>query len=87
MSESINARDIKVSIIFNLFLASVIILLCFFFFFLVIFNNFLNAPVVTVNITVKGPPAIPTGIPTTVACDTILKAPNDEDSVIKSLSA
>ena len=44
-------------------------------------------PVVTVNITVKDDPAIPTGIPTTVACDTILKAPNDADSVIKSLSA
>ena len=50
-------------------------------------NNFLTAPVVTVNITVKDAPAIPTGIPTTVACDTILKVPNDADSVIKSLSA
>ena len=87
MSKSINARDIKVSIIFNLFLASVIILLCFFFFFLVIFNNLLTTAVVTVNIKVKDAPAIPTGIPTTVACDTILKVPNDADSVIKSLSA
>ena len=87
MPKSINASDIKVSIIFNLFLASVIILLCFFFFFLVIFNNFLTTPVVTVNITVKDAQAIPTGIPTTVACDTILKAPNDADSVIKILSA
>ena len=78
---------LKVSIIFNLFLASVIILLCFFFFFLVIFNIFLTTPVVTVNITVKGAPAIPTGVPTTVACDTILKVPNDADSLIKSLSA
>ena len=87
MSKSTNTRDIKVSIIFNLFLASVIILLCFFFFFLVIFNNFLTTPVVTVNIKVKDAPAIPTGIPTTVACETILNAPNDADSVIKSLSA
>ena len=87
MLKSVNARDIKGSIIFNLFLASVIILLCFFFFFLVIFNNFLTTPVVTVNIKVKDAPAIPTGIPTTVACDTILYAPNDPDSVIKSLSA
>ena len=63
MSKSISARDIKVSIIFNLFLASVIILLCFFLFFLVIFNNFLTTPVVTVNITVEDAPAIPTGIP------------------------
>ena len=87
MSNSINAPDIKVSIIFNLFLASVIMLLCFFFFFLVIFNNYLTTPVFTVNITVKDAPAIPTSIPTTVACDTILKAPNHADSVIKSLFA
>ena len=40
-----------------------------------------------VNIKVKDVPAIPTGIPTTVACDAILKVPNDADSVIKSLSA
>ena len=87
MSKSINTRDVKVSIIFNLFFASLIILLSFFFFFLVIFNNFLTAPVVTVNITVKDAPAIPTGIPTTVASYTILKVPNDADSIIKSLSA
>ena len=85
ISKSVNAQDIKVSIIFNLLLA--IILLCFFFFFLVIFNNFLTAPVVTVNIKVKDAPAIPTGIPTIVACDAVLKVPNDADSVIKSLSA
>ena len=66
MSKSINARDIQVSIIFNLFLASVIILLCFFFLFLVIFNNFLTTPVVTVNIKVKDSPAIPAAIPTKV---------------------
>ena len=56
---------------------------CFFFSFLVIFNNFLTTPVVTGNIKVKGAPAIPTGIPTMVACDAILKVPNDADSVIK----
>ena len=44
-------------------------------------------PVVTVNIKVKDAPAIPTGIPTIVTCDAILKVPNDADSVIKSLSA
>ena len=87
MSKSINPRNIKVSMIFNFFLAIVIILVCFFFLFLVIFNNFFTTPVVAVNITVKDAPAIPTGIPTTVACDTILKAPNDADSVIKSLPA
>ena len=83
ISKSVNARNIKVSIIFNLLLAKVIMLLCFFFFFLVIFNNFLTTPVVRVNIKVKDVPAIPTGIPTIVACDAILKA----DSLIKSLSA
>ena len=51
------------------------------------FNNFLTIPVVTVNIKVKDAPAIPTGIPTTVACEAILKVPNDADSVIKSLPA
>ena len=61
-------------------------LLCFFFFFLVIFNNVLTTLVVTVNIKVKDAPAIPAGIPTTVAYEAILKVPNDADSVIKTLS-
>ena len=74
------ARDIKASIIFNLLLAKAIILLYFFFFFLEIFNNFLTTPVVTVNIKVKDAPAIPTGIPTIVAYDPILKVPNDADN-------
>ena len=62
---------------------------CFFFYFLVIFNNFLTtpAPVVKVNIKVKDAPAIPAGIPTTVAYEAILEVPNDADSVIKTLSA
>ena len=51
------------------------------------FNNFLTTPVVTVNISVNDAPANLTGIPTAVACDTILKVPNDTDSVIKRLSA
>ena len=82
---------LKISIISNLLLAKAIILLCFFFFFLVIFNNFLTTPVndyqLTVNSKVNDAPAIPAGIPTIVACDTILKVTNDADSVIKSLSA
>ena len=57
------------------------------FLFLVIFNISLTTPVVMVNIKVKDAPATSTGIPTTVACDTIVKVPNDADSVIKSLSA
>ena len=79
--------EIKFSNIFNLLLAKKIILLCFFFFFLMIFNIFLTIPVVTVNIKVKDAPAIPTGTPTTVACEAILKVPSDADSVIKTLSA
>ena len=67
MSKSLNALDNKVSMIFNLFLASTIILLYFFFFFFVTLNNFLTTPVVTVNIKVNEAFAIPTGIPTTVA--------------------
>ena len=51
------------------------------------FNNLLTTPVVKVNIAVKDAPVIPTSIPTTAACDTILKVPNDADSVIKSLPA
>ena len=58
-----------------------------FFFFLVIFNNFLTTPVVMVIIKVKDAPAIPTGVPTIVACDATLEVQNDADSVIKSLSA
>ena len=51
------------------------------------FNNVLTTPFVTVNIKVKDAPAIPAGIPTTVAYEAILKVPNDADSVIKILSA
>ena len=70
----------------NLLLANVIILLCFFFLFLVICNNYLFLPVPIVNIKVKEEPAIPTGIPTTVACEAILNVPNDADKVINILS-
>ena len=52
-----------------------------------IFNNVLTTPVFTVNIKVKDAPAIPTGIPTTVAYEAIPKVQNDGDSVIKTLSA
>ena len=59
----------------------------FFLLFFMILNNVLTTPVVTVNINVKDDPAIPAGIPTTVAYEAILKVPNDADSVIKILSA
>ena len=50
-------------------------------------TNVLTTPVVTVNTKAKDAPAIPAGIPTTVAYEAILKVPNDADSVIKTLSA
>ena len=56
-------------------------------FFFAIFNNVLTTPVVTVNIKVKDVPAIPVGIPTTIAYEAIFKVLNDADSVIKTLSA
>ena len=71
---------------FNLFFANAIILLCFFFLFLVTRNNDLFEPVPNVNIKVKEEPAIPIGIPTTVACEAILNVPNDADKVINMLS-
>ena len=79
----INALDNYVSIVFNLFFANAII---FFIFFLVICNNDLFLPVLIVNIKVKEAPAIPTGIPTTVACEAILNVPNDADKAINILS-
>ena len=71
---------------FNLFFANGIILLYFFFLFLVSCNNDLFTPVLIVNIKVKEAPAIPTGTPTTVACEAILNVPNDADKVINILS-
>ena len=57
-----------------------------FFFFLVTFSKYLFIPVPIVNIKVKEEPAIPTGIPTTAAYETILNVPNDADKVINILS-
>ena len=53
MSKSINAWDIKVSILFDLLLANITISLCFFFLFLVIFNSFFIIAVVKGDIKVK----------------------------------
>ena len=39
-----------------------------------------------VNIKVKEAPVIPTGIPTTVACEAMLNVPNDANKVINILS-
>ena len=58
----------------------------FFFFFLVSYNNDLFTPVLIVNIKVKEAPAIPTGIPTIVACEATLNVSSDADKVINILS-
>ena len=81
-----SALDNNVSIVFNLLYANDIILLCFFFLFLVIFSNDLLIPVPVVNIKVKEALVVPTGIPTIVACEAILKVPNHADRVINILS-
>ena len=60
---SINAQDIRVSMLLSLFLAKIRILSCFFFLFLVIFSNFLIIPVVREKINVKLALAITTGAP------------------------
>ena len=70
---------------FNLLCASANILLCFFFPFLVFRNNDLFTPVLIVNIKVKEEPAIPTGKPTTVAYEAILKVLNEADKAINIL--
>ena len=57
-----------------------------FFFFLVNLCNDLLMPVPIVNIKVKEAPAIPAGIPITVASEAILKVPTDADKVINILS-
>ena len=59
---------------------------CFFFLFSVTRNNDLFTPALIGNIKVKEAPAIPTGIPTTVACEAILNIPNDTDKAINILS-
>ena len=58
----------------------------FLFSFLVTFSNDVLMPVPIVNITVKEAPVIPAGIPITIACEAILKVPNDADKVKNILS-
>ena len=66
---SINACDIKVSMLFSSLLANINILSCFFFLFLVVLNDLLTIPVVREKIRVKL--AIPTGAPTTLVNEQI----------------
>ena len=59
---------------------------CFFFLFLVTFSSDLVIPIPIVNIKVKEEPAIPAGVPTTEAYETMLNVPNDADKAINILS-
>ena len=87
MSKSISELDNNVSIMLKLVLACIIILLCSFFFFFVALNIVLRTPIHAVNTNVNDAPAIPTGIPTTVACEAMLKLPNYADNTMNTLSA
>ena len=87
MSKSINELDNIVSIVFRLVLANITILLCFFFFFFVTLNIVLTMPIHAVKTNVNDAPVIPTGIPTTAACEAMLKLPNDADNTMNTLSA
>ena len=57
--------------LFNLLLVKITILLCFFLLFLVVFNNVFRITVVNKNANLKLAFTIPTGVPITVANDTI----------------
>ena len=83
---SINACDIRVSMLFSLLLANIRILSCFFFLFLVIFSNFLTIPVVREKIKVKLALAIPTGAPTILVNEQIDTPPVVALKTIKILS-
>ena len=83
---SINACDIRVSMLLSLLLANIRILSCFFFLFLVIFSNFLTIPVVREKIKVKLALAIPTGAPTILVNEQIDTPPVVALKTIKILS-
>ena len=83
---SINACDIRVSMLLSLLLANIKILSCFFFLFLVIFSNFLTIPVVREKIKVKLALAIPTGAPIILVNEIIDTPPLVALKTIKILS-
>ena len=68
---SINACDIRVSMLLSLLLANIKILPCIFFLSLVMLNNFLTIPMVREKSKVKLALAIPTGAPTTLVNEQI----------------
>ena len=86
ISESISARDIIVSMLFNLLLASITILVCFFFVFLVAFNSFFMIPIVIENAKLKFALAIPTDASIALAKEAIDTPPLVADKTIRALS-
>ena len=68
---SINACDVRVSMLFSLLLANIKILSCFYFLFLVVLSNFLTIPVVRGKTKVKLALGIPTGAATTLVNEQI----------------
>ena len=83
---SINACDIKLSMLLSLLLANIRILSCFFFLFLVMLNKFLTVPVVIEKIKVKLALVIPTGAPTILVNEIIDTSPLVALKTIKILS-
>ena len=82
ISTSINAGDIRASMLFNLLLASITILLCFLLF-LVIFHSFFIIPVVKENARVKL--ALATETPITLVKEITVIPPLVADKTIKVL--
>ena len=83
---SVNAWDIRVSMLLSLVLASIRILSCFFFLFLVIVSNFLTIPIVREKIKVKLALAIPAGAPRILVNEIIDTPPVAALKTIKILS-
>ena len=83
---SVNACDIKLSMVLSLLLANIRILSCFFLLFLVVFNNLFTIPVVKANKMVNPALAIPAGAPTTLINEVIDTLPLVAFKTIKVLS-
>ena len=76
----------KLSMLFNLLLASITILLCFLFLFLIVFKNFFTNPVVIENARLQLALIIPTGALIAVANDATEMLLVTTDKTINKLS-
>ena len=83
---SVNARDTKVSMLFNLLLARTKMLSCFFYLFLVLLSNFLIIWVAKEKTKLKLALDITAGAPITVVKEIIDAPPPAVDKTIKILS-